>query len=412
MTDDPFSSPFAPRRSVAAQAVLLAVSTGIAQLIVAGLYIVSARSASPEQFGYIVAAIALAMSAVGFIDFGTNALWIRDFARGQLTTLDLGARLSTKLVVALLLSLVWALCCVLLFPQSGYWIASPIALTLILNQSSQVPLRAAGRADLVSVSLIVDRITAAVVLLLFIAFGVEAFSVLWVALSVGSLAAAITAWFLASPDSRPRIRLFPFANPWKQSQYYGIAGLAISAQSLDLPIIAGLAGPASAGLYGAVNRWTQPLGLVMGAFSSASVPFVAQSKTWRQAWMYVRGAAWLPFLALAGCLVTFVAAPWAVEILIGPSYKGAGPLLRILALATIPVIINQPLYVFLQSLGHDRPVSAIALISVSVQLIIVAILAPSLGAVAGPIALAVSQVMMLVGLVAAATLIGRERRVS
>ena len=88
------------RRGVGTQAMALAASTGIAQILVAVIYVVAARDSAPAQYGLIVAAIALGVVAAGFLDFGTNTLWVRELATGRMSAEQFGARLLGKLLIA------------------------------------------------------------------------------------------------------------------------------------------------------------------------------------------------------------------------------------------------------------------------------------------------------------------------
>jgi O-antigen/teichoic acid export membrane protein len=385
-------------RGVGGQAVLIAGSTGVAQVVTAILYVLAARSADPADFGRVVAALAVGASAVGFLDFGTNGLWVRELARGKLSQRELSSRLFSKLVIAAAIGLVLGGGSALVFPGSSYWMAAPVGFALLLNQTAQVPLRGMARADIVAVSILTDRAVALITLLLLTFTGAQAFSVLWIALTVGSLGAAAVGTMLTPKFAQARLAFWSRVNPWRDAGYYGLTTLAVSAQALDLPLLAATGGAASAGVYGAVSRWTQPMGLLASAFSSASAPFVARSKSWREALSHIRKGLWLLGLAVLGCLVCVVIAPLVVSILIGSQYEQSAVILQILALSTIPAILNQPLSVILQSMGHDRLVSFVMVGSVGLQLSAVAIAAPAYGAVGAAISFGFVQLSILISL--------------
>ena len=404
------STKLVSRRGVGTQAVLLAGATGIAQLIVALVYVAAARSASPATFGSIVTAIAVGTSVVGFIDFGTNSLWVREIARKTLSPKDFSLRVSSKILVASMLAILWLIPSVMLFPGSSYWMAAPIFFSLLLNQTAQVALRGMAKGELVAWSILADRVVVASVLGILMVAGVSAAEALWIALTIGSVAAAGMGWLMTPVAARPRPAIRIRTNPWKGSGYYGLNTIAISGQGLDLPIISAVGGPAAAGLYGAVNRWTQPMGLLASAFASASAPFVAHSGTWELAWHHVRKSVWLLCVAIGVCIGVAIGAPWIVDLLIGPQYEGSSMVLRILALGTIPAILNQPLVVFLQALGHDRIVSFITLGSVVCQLAMVALITSLLGALGAAVAFAGLQVFVLAGLTTTAIVTGKAER--
>jgi O-antigen/teichoic acid export membrane protein len=395
MTADNHPAPI-PRRGVGAQAILLAGSTGIAQVVTALLYVLAARSGSPSDLGHVVAAIALGTSLVGFADFGTNGLWVRELARGRSNRALMASRLYSKLLIAGILASLLGVFSWLLFPDTTYWMAAPVGFALLANQTMQVPLRGMARAELVSFSILADRMIAGVVMAVAISVGAQAYSSLWLALTIGSLGAAAMGWFLTPKGLRLRPRIALRLNPWKDAGYYGLSTLAISAQSLDLTILAFAGGPTAAGLYGAVNRWTQPIGLLVSAFSSASAPFVARSSTWHDAWQHVKKGIWLLGIAIIGCLVIAIFAPAIVGIVIGDAYQDSAIVLRILALSVIPAIANQPLSVFLQSMGYDRPVAFVTMGTVILQLIAVAITSPLYGATGAAAGVGVVQVIILI----------------
>jgi len=409
MTDVSGAAPV-PRRGVGPQAVLLAGSTGVAQLITALLFVLAARSTSPEDFGTIAAAVALGTSFVGLIDFGTNGYWVRELARQAMSRQEYGRRLASKLLIAATVAVVLGVSVHLILPSSNYWMAAPVGFALFVNQSAQVPLRGMARTELVSFSVLLDRLLALGVLAIAIAVGVAAHEILWLCLTIGSLAAACVGWLMTPSQFRPIMSFRLKTNPWQKSGFYGLNSAALAAQTLDLPLLALAGGAGAAGLYGAVNRWTQPLGLLISAFSSASAPFVARSVSWEEAWSHVRKALWLPALTILGCIAVAAAAPWVVALLLGDAYDGSSALLRILALAMIPVVINSPLSSFLQSMGHDKGVSLIVLISVGAQLASVLVLGWLYGAVGAAVGFAVLQVVILISMSILALRASRARR--
>ena len=372
---------WSPRRSVGSQASFLAGSTAIAQGLVALVYLFAARGSEPSEFGLTIAAIALGLSAVGFIDFGTGSHWVREFAGGRMTNDELGRRTAVKVFVSLLLGLLWLGISLVFFPSTQLWIASPIMVAFVVNMASAVPLRGRARGELVAISIVAERVVAAGLFFVLLFFNVgPATTILWISLVLGSLTATCINWQMTSKSERPLLSLRPLGNPWQGSRYFGIAAVANGAQNLDLAVLAAVAGPAAAGLYGAVNRWTQPMTLLAGAFSSAAAPFIAQSADIHSAWISIRRSIWMPLGAVAVSLFVFLTAPILVPFLLGISYEGSVDILRVLALACIPSIISQPLYVTLQFLGYDKFVAVTMTILVIPQLLLVIFLGSSFGA--------------------------------
>jgi O-antigen/teichoic acid export membrane protein len=386
-------------RGLSAQAISLALATGVGQALVAVVYILAARNSSTTDFGLIVTAIALGTAFVGFVDFGTNSLWVREIAKQAMNSLDLGQRLVSKIAIAGLVSLLWASVILIWFGDSTLWVAAPIGMSLLVNQSNQVVLRGIAKAETVSLSILTDRAVVIVVFLITFGAGVDPTIALWTSLTAGSVVAAWVGWALTPRNSRPTLRFRLRTNPWKGATHYGLFTLGVSAASLDLPILTIIAGPTASGLYGAVNRWTQPMSLLASAFSSASAPFIARSSSWVEAWAYVTKAIWLPLSAIATAIVLALSAPFVVSILIGDSYIGSAPVLQILAIACIPMIVNQPLSVFLQARGQDRIVAVANVATIVTQLLLVAGLASIAGATGAASALAGTQTLLSIFLI-------------
>lgn len=386
------------RRGVGAQSIALAGSTALAQGIVAVLYVVGARNASPETFGLIVAAVALGTAAAGFVDFGTNSLWIRELATGRMGAEAHGRRLVGKVVFTILLGMMWVGVSVILFPGALYWTAAPIAVATVLYQSLQVPLRHLARGDLVSLTILVERVAALLAFSVLILAGVEAVHCLWFSLVTGSVAAGVMALMLTPRIARPVLRIDLKENPWASAGHFGLANMALSAKSLDTPLMASFGGPAAAGIYGAVSRWTQPMGLLANAFSSASAPYMARASSAAAAWNHVKRTLWLPAVAILACVVVAALAGPIVDLLIGRQYRESGLVLQILAIGTIPAIINQPLFMLAQARRLDKPVSVLVVATVLAQLGFVALLSVPLGAVGAALAAAGSQVVLFVSL--------------
>jgi O-antigen/teichoic acid export membrane protein len=101
---------------------------------------------------------------------------------------------------------------------------------------------------------------------------------------------------------------------------------------------------------------------------------------------------------VSGLVAVF--APLAVHILLGEQYQGSAAVLRLLAIATIPAIVNQICAVSLQSLGHDRAVAGMVSGAVLVQLVLVCVLASAHGALGAGVALLIMQCTLMLALLA------------
>ncbi|MEA5456994.1 polysaccharide biosynthesis C-terminal domain-containing protein [Sinomonas sp. JGH33] len=378
--------------------------------MLAFLYLLAARGSSPQQLGSAVSAIAIATAAVGFIDFGTNSHWVREISRGSMDPHELGRRLTVKIVAALAAGIVWVGVVSLVRSDSMLWTATPVMLGLIINQTSQVALRAAARGELVAIMILCDRIAAFLIFLVLIVAGLSSASVLWISLTCGSLVSASLGWLFVEGRHRPVPAFSLRTNPWRGAGFFGVSSLANSAQSLDLPILSIVAGPAAAGLFGAVNRWTQPMSLLAAAFSAASAPFVSRSSDVIDAWRHVRQAVWMPASAVALSTAVAIAAPALVPLLLGDGYVGSVESLRVLAFVSIFSILSQPLMVILQSLGHDRYTALCMGTAVALQLLAVAIMGAAYGSLGAAYASLITQILIFGAFVVRVVRIYRHAR--
>jgi O-antigen/teichoic acid export membrane protein len=385
-------------RSIGVQAIALAASTGIAQAILAVIYVFTARSAAPSDFGLVVNAVAIGTTAVGFLDFGTNSYWVRELASNRLDASVLGQRLASKLLYSAAGFGAWTAATLFLVPSSNLWMAGPVGMSVVLSQSFQVPLRGLGRGDLAAVATLVDKTVAGAVFLALLSTGVAATSALWLCLSAGGLSSALLCWRLTPQPRRAVLVLRRTTNPWSASSHYGIASVAITAQSLDIPALTVFGGASSVGIYAAVSRWTQPMGLLANAFSSASAPHIARAHSAREAWDTARKSIWLLGVAMGLSLVTAIFAPFIVETLIGPNYVGSADVLRILALSTVVSIANQPLYVFLQARGFDKPIALITVLTVVIHLSLVSLLSTNIHALGAAVASLCTQIVLFLSM--------------
>ncbi|WP_171041341.1 polysaccharide biosynthesis C-terminal domain-containing protein [Sinomonas susongensis] len=380
------------------QATSLAAATGVAQGLLALLYILAARGSGPEALGSAVSAVALATAGVGFIDFGTNSHWVREIARGTLSLGEFSSRLTGKIVAATGLAAVWTTLMLLFDRNSLSWTAGPIMLCLLINQSLQVSLRAAARGELVAIAILSDRMVA---LSLFAVLTVAHFNgaaVIWVCLCCGSVTASVVGFRLTKRTLRPNLRAAARINPWRGASFYGLATLANTSQALDLPVLSLAGGATAAGIYGAVNRWTQPMSLLANAFSTAAAPLISRAGNIVDAWKHLRKAMWMLAAAIVLSGGIAVASPLIIELLLGASYEDSIAALRLLAVATIFSIVAQPLSVVLQSLGRDRFVAGVLAGAVLIQLALVMALGSQLRATGAAISYLVVEVLQFIAM--------------
>ncbi|TCK20929.1 lipopolysaccharide biosynthesis protein [Pseudonocardia endophytica] len=388
----------AAKASLGGQAVSIAIGLGASQLLTAVIFVAAARASSPQNFGVVAAAVSLGLVVAGVVDFGTSNMWVRDLANGNSHIGEVSARATGKICI-----------CVLIFGVSGlvtiaggvdwrYLAACPIGISFLLKQTADVGLRAGSRGHHYAISGLIDKATAFALFLTLLALEAPADLAMCIALSAGPIFGGAFSWIVTSPSLRvtPRSSFLKFW-PWRRALGYGSYSSAISLQNLDVSLLALFGGPQSAGLYGAVTRWTQPMGMVSTAVSSASIPYIAKAPSNAAAIAQVRRTYWILGLAILACVCVASFAPVLVPLLVGDAYSGSVGILQILALGTIPAVLNQPMAVFLQARHFDRFVSVVIGIGVGVQLTSLIGLIPLMGALSAAVAFLLAQIVIFSG---------------
>lgn len=381
------------------QALYLVVATGSAQLLVAVSYILAARGTDPGSFGAVAAAIALGTSLIGIVDFGAGSLWVRSLTAGELTVEEVTRRTFWKAVLAVMIATLATAIVIWTRQPPEYIGLGLIFLSSTGAQLAQVPLRAAARSDRIAFAIALSRLSGFGVLIGMTHLQVPSTTALWVSLVVNAAVEMALCLLFTPATHRFRRRSLRLVNPWKGSLHFGVYSVATSAQSLDVPILTLAAGPVAAGAYAAVNRWTQPLGLAVGGFTSASAPFVARARSLGAAWAAIKKATWMLGAALICCVAAFFLAQVLVPLLLGEEYASAVAVFQIMALGTIPALLNQPLAVFSQMRGGDKAVGVVTSLGVAARLAATFLLSAWLGASGGALAFALSQVLLLGGLI-------------
>lgn len=380
------------------QAALLTGATGGSQALVALAYVLCARAASPESFGFVASAIGLGMAMIGIVDFGANSYWMRSLANGDMTLSDAARRAVWKTLTAVLLAFTLLIATFVAALPSEFVAAAPVFLAMTVAQLAQVPLRAAARSELIAIALVASRMAMFLSLMLMLSLGLEATTALWVSLTLGSLAESVLYLLVTPRLQRFAVGDYRFVNPWQGSAHFGVYSIATSFQSLDVSLVTSFAGAPAGGTYAAVNRWTQPLGLAVTGFTSAAAPFIARATSFREGWLVVRRAWWMLGVALSACILAFALAPLVVPFLLGEAYADSVLVFQIMALGTIPALLTQPLAVFSQMRGADRSVGILTACGIAVRLGATAALAVAFGATGGALAYAIAQGLLVVAL--------------
>lgn len=397
------------QRSLSAQALILTLGSGLAQVLVAILYILTARSMQPAEFGVVATAIALGLAGAAFADLGAGSYWIRELASGRVALPDLYSKMLSRLLYASAIALL--VICLAMLTEPQFAAAGVLLLSRTTLLTMFVPLRAARKADLVGWLTILGRVVSVLAFFALMYFGAALGVALWVSLAIGDV--ALVAYMGITAHSQFDWKSFSLSNPWSGAKWYSLSALSVSAQQLDLPLVGAFAGAGAAGIYGGVNRWIQPMLLAISAFASSAAPFLALESDQQAVRRQVMRASWILIFSIIISISAIWAAPWLVSVLLGDAFASSSVVLRWLAGAMIINTFTQPLIVALQSKKHDRMAAFLLLISVASHLLIVVVFAPTLGATSAGIGMFTSQLLQFVGALACiAVIVLRRRRAS
>ena len=377
------------RHGMPAQASLYAMSSVVSQVLLAVLYLVAARRLGPSHFGTAVAGVAISAFLSGLVDFGLSTYWIRELSAGRISVRKFQAEALGKVVIGSSVGLVVG--AALFLAGSNFWIAGPLTSVVAIAQVTVIPLRAHQmplRSFLVGV---VDKGTS---LVGYLAVGSLGAYGLGLALAVGGMTGAALAYSLMPVAYRRQWHGVRPSNAWRASKNFGLFGIGVSAQALDVTLLERLSGSQSAGIYGAVTRWTAPMMLAASAVATAFVPIASAAPTARSAWNRLKASMWIIWLAVGGCGVVALIAPWLVGVVLGSRYESSVTVLRILAATAAFATINQVLVVLLQSRGRDAFVARAVLSSVALQAVALVVTASALGALGASLSSALSQALL------------------
>lgn len=169
---------------------------------------------------------------------------------------------------------------------------------------------------------------------------------------------AVCAWTLAGGVS---FSWAAFLGNWRPLVAYGLRVHFSSIAALlnergDQLVISALLPLRSLGLYAVAVSFGSPAATVGSATSSWHLARLASAKRGREAALVLRAAVETACLAGLGAVLIWLLGPFAVRVLVGAHYVPAIPLVRILAVAAVPLGVTKTLAGCLKGLG--KPGSA------------------------------------------------------
>lgn len=364
-------------------------ATGISLLVVA-------RRSSVDGFGLFAAVFAATYFLGSLLDFGSSQLQTRALARG----IGSDQFRSWLLKRSLLQAPVAAAFTVGLLRFVGDRLPAVSIVGLGL-QSLTLPISSGALAAVRALKspAVASWLVAGGNLVILLAATASPSAALF---STCGLAAAtswsLTAWWaLTSTRSLVgRVTVPKRFNPWQGSSRFGLFGIAVTLQSLDIAIISGIAGSAAAGELAAVSKWEQPIALMAGAYSAHAFPALSSTMSHRSAIRSVRPL--LALLALGTTLVfgAILIAPWLVSTFLGGRYSGSVFLLRLSLLGSLLVLVAQPFAALLQARDQEHDVAIATIVAKLLAVLAVLLLASHVGAVVSPLAAGLSNALLAV----------------
>jgi O-antigen/teichoic acid export membrane protein len=170
-------------------------------------------------------------------------------------------------------------------------------------------------------------------------------------------------------------------------------------QRIDSLLVLAARGPATAGVYNSAYRMLGPFSLLSGGFGTVFFARLAGLHPADARWHDMRRRATTLLVAAMFplVLVAFVAMPFIIRTLYGPSFNLAIGPARILLLSLVPTTLYLPGAYSLNAAGRERTFLLIMLVSVVVQVPLMLFLAGRHGAAGAAYAWLASETLVLAG---------------
>jgi O-antigen/teichoic acid export membrane protein len=416
----PASAPAATRR-IAGGTIARAVGEAVAKVASVLFYVVLARELGEATFGDFVFGLSLAGVLLTMAAFGTDDLIAREVAKDHDRVHHLFA---DTLALKLGLGAVGMVIIAVILVIGGYPAETQVAVLLlavavwieVLTKTVQAVMQGREEMTYIAASLIVQRVSTAVVGTAILLAGADLIAVAGVMVG-GSLLGLLSAlYWLYRRVSRPRreidrARWMPLI---KAGVPLGLVGiLYILLLKLDASLLSFLKGGdnTEVGQYGAAFRLIEATMFISWAFGGAVLPwFSRHGDGWKVplARGYELGLKGMVAMLVPIAVFFGVLAEPIIELLYGDAYDGAIVPLQLLALMTVLYGINT--YVSVLMIARDRPSAFIrpATVVLVQNVIFNFILIPPLGATGAAINAVVSGVLLAVLCLRASTaIVGR-----
>lgn len=369
----------------------------LAMLANAGCYVYLARLLGPFRFGFAASAIGVVLVLQGVLDLGGSTLVARDASESSPGE-NLGSALRYRWVlsrawfglsvVALIVAVAnqWG---TTLLVVCGLWVLAGIYESLFIGL-----LIGLGRTSVGASVGLIEKLTSLGLIVgmpFFIHPDVAEFIA---ALAAGAVVGSVVGRALTWHECRSALLATPLLSTTslKRGISFMAGSLGAQLQNLDVPLVAWLAGAASAGLLAAPSRLTSPLGLLA---SSAATIVLVQKRHTHERLKILPTALRVVALTALGVSPLIVAPDELARFFMGEGYEGAAGVFRLVALAVVLASLSQVLAADLLAHHRQRQVASAVIMGGILDLAVVLLTAPTLGAVGGGLGVVSSQVLIL-----------------
>lgn len=333
----------------------LVSSRVVASLLQAVMLVLLARSIGPSEFGRVSLVLSACAFVMVFSDFGMATMLSRARSRGddELVTAILRAnRLFTIVATAGLLACAGMAALAGVLP--GVLLLLPVAAGLEKNVDVALSVAVAdGRIGATAMSLVIRRSVAMLFFVSAWAGGADPLAAYAAGLALGALAAQahMRTWLRVAPARPLGLRVV-----LRQAVPFFVSSVAMQSRTLDVSIVAWVAGVSAAGTYSAASRLVSPFLIVASVASALVMPYSVRADT-REVNRLVRILAGVGVVGCAAVLPLASFAPDVMRLVYGADFGPGGAALFWLALAFPLVAVISPLEAVLQSKGHEKRVA-------------------------------------------------------
>jgi O-antigen/teichoic acid export membrane protein len=366
------------------------------------------RHLGVADFGRFVTASSIVMIVAGVTEFGLSGIGTREYALASVAQRRplLGNLLGLRTALTLAGLAVATLLMVLAgYPEVvvlGMLVSGAGLMLLNIQQTYAISLTAQLNWGIASILELINSFVVAAATVLLVVIGAQLFPFFFVSVVSSAVALLAAAIYL-----RRRISLLPRFNlaEWRTMArdtlpYAAAATVGILYPRVGLIVVSLLADTHQTGYYSTAFKVVEVIGGTSGLIASSAFPVFARAgRDDRERLRYAIGKVGDTAL-IAGVYVTLsliVAAPFIIEVLGGPAFAPAVPVLRLQAIALLGGFIAATWSYTLLSLRMHGALLRVTAVALVASISLSAALVPSLGAKGASIASAVCEFVVAGG---------------